>query len=101
ISGDAEGDPLFFTGQVTTPDGKPIPGAWVDVWQSDDDGYYDVQKPGAEANLRARFIADDEGRFNFWSIVPTFYPIPADGTVGKMLEATKRHPFRPAHIHFM
>ena len=101
ISGGETGDPLWIEGQVTTPDGTPIPGAWVDVWQSDDDGYYDVQKPGDEANLRARFIADDEGRFRLWSILPKAYPIPDDGPVGEMLEATSRHPWRPAHVHFM
>ena len=77
-------------------------GAIVDVWQSDDDGYYDVQRPDLEAPaLRARFRTDQNGRFSFWSIMPTFYPIPDDGPVGDMLKATKRHPYRPAHIHFM
>jgi len=101
ISDGASGEPLYFQGKVTAPDGTPLKSAWVDVWQSDDDGYYDVQKPGGEANLRARFRTDAEGNFNFWTIVPTFYPIPTDGPVGKMLNATKRHPYRPAHIHFM
>lgn len=101
IAGSATGEKLHFSGTVTTPDGRPLAGAWVDVWQSDDDGYYDVQKPGDEPSLRARFRTDDEGRFSLWSIVPTFYPIPADGTVGQMLDATARHPYRPAHIHFM
>lgn len=101
IAGASEGTPLHVSAQVLTPDGKPIADAWVDVWQSDDDGYYDVQKPGQEENLRARFRTDAEGRLSFWSIVPTFYPIPHDGPVGKMLEAVGRHPYRPAHIHFM
>jgi len=101
IAGDAPGEKLHFSGMVTNPDGAPITGAWVDVWQSDEDGYYDVQKPGDEPSLRARFRTDGGGRFNLWSIVPKFYPIPADGTVGQMLAATRRHPYRPAHIHFM
>jgi hydroxyquinol 1,2-dioxygenase len=101
ISGTARGEPLYFSGTVTTPEGAPLANAWVDVWQSDDDGYYDVQKLGAEPNLRARFRSDADGRFTLWTIVPTFYPIPADGTVGAMLTATRRHPYRPAHIHFM
>ena len=101
ISGGAAGEPLFIDGQVTDADGSPVPGAWVDVWQSDDDGYYDVQKPGQEPELRARFIADDAGRFDLWSIVPSSYPIPDDGPVGDMLRATARHPWRPAHVHFM
>jgi hydroxyquinol 1,2-dioxygenase len=101
IAGGAHGTPLHVAGRVLTPDGAPIAEAWVDVWQSDDDGYYDVQKPGQEENLRARFRTDVEGRFSFWSIVPTSYPIPTDGPVGKMLESVGRHPYRPAHIHFM
>jgi hydroxyquinol 1,2-dioxygenase len=29
------------------------------------------------------------------------YTIPNDGPVGRMLEATARHPWRPAHIHII
>ena len=101
LSGGASGTPLNVNAQVQSADGRPLAGAWVDVWQSDDDGYYDVQKPGQEENLRARFMTDAEGRFSFWSIVPVPYPIPTDGPVGKMLGQVGRHPYRPAHIHFM
>lgn len=101
IAGATTGTRLHVSAKVQTPDGKAISDAWVDVWQADDDGYYDVQKPGQEENLRARFRTDSEGRVSFWSIVPTSYPIPHDGPVGKMLEAVGRHPYRPAHIHFM
>src|SRR3546814_11859237 len=69
---------------------------------SDGDGYYDVQMADRDdAALRARFRTDKEGRFSFWSVVPSHYPIPDDGPVGEMLAATKRHPYRPAHVHFM
>lgn len=101
ITGGEQGTPLHVSGVVRSPDGTPLAGAWIDVWQSDEDGYYDVQKDGDDPNLRARFIADAEGRYAFWTLVPKFYPIPADGPVGDMLTATNRHPFRPAHIHFM
>jgi len=101
ITGGEHGTPLFVSGRVHAPDGTPLAGAWIDVWQSDEDGYYDVQKEGDDPNLRARFIADAEGRFAFWSIVPKYYPIPYDGPVGDMLKASERHPYRPAHIHFM
>jgi hydroxyquinol 1,2-dioxygenase len=75
----------------------------VDVWHSDDDGYYDVQQLDeiGELAMRARFRTDQNGRFWFWSIRPAAYPIPHDGPVGKMLEAQGRHPWRPAHVHFM
>jgi hydroxyquinol 1,2-dioxygenase len=75
----------------------------VDVWHSDDDGYYDVQQLDSIGDLamRARFHTDANGRFHFWSIKPAAYPIPHDGPVGDMLEAQGRHPWRPAHVHFM
>lgn len=101
ITAGAVGTPLFVSGGVAAPDGTPLVGANVDVWQSDDDGFYDVQKPGDDPSLRARLITDPEGRFAFWTIVPKFYPIPDDGPVGDLLKASKRHPYRPAHIHFM
>jgi len=95
------GTPLHVTGTVKSADGRVLGGATVDVWQSDDDGFYDVQKESDDPSLRARFIVDNDGRFDFWTIAPKFYPIPYDGPVGDMLKATKRHPYRPAHIHFM
>ena len=103
ISGGMEGDPMIVTGSVSTPDGKPIANATIDVWHSDDDGYYDVQQLDKIGDLamRARFHADAEGRFRFWSIKPAAYPIPHDGPVGDMLTAQGRHPWRPAHVHFM
>ena len=101
IAGSTQGTPLYVSARVVAPDGAPIADAWVDVWQADDDGYYDVQKPGQEENLRARFRTDADGRISFWSIVPTSYPIPTDGPVGQMLGAVGRHPYRPAHVHFM
>jgi len=95
------GEPLFVDGRVTSVDGAPIIGAKVEVWQSDADGYYDVQRADFdEAALRATFTTAADGCFNFWSIMPRYYPIPDDGPVGDMLKATGRHPNRPAHIHF-
>lgn len=102
ISGGETGTPLYVTADVSAPGGQPLIDAWVDVWQSDEDGFYDVQRDDLDgANLRARFRTDKDGRVTFWTIVPKFYPIPDDGPVGDMLKATKRHPYRPAHIHFM
>ncbi len=97
------GEPCLIEGSVTAPDGTPVPGARIDVWQADDHGFYDVQVPDAQplGNGRGLFTADDEGRFWFRSIVPAHYPIPTDGPVGALLRATKRHPYRPAHVHFI
>ena len=102
IAEDGQGEPCLVTGSVTDADGRPVPGATVDVWQADAEGYYDVQRPARHApgNLRGLFTTDDDGEFWFRSIVPRFYPIPTDGPVGALLHATSRHPHRPAHIHF-
>ena len=101
ISGGAKGQPLHAEINVASANGQPVADAVVDVWQSDDDGYYDVQHPNGDLTLRARFRTDSDGRLTFWSILPSSYPIPDDGPVGDMLRASKRHPFRPAHVHFM
>ena len=103
IALDGKGTPCLVAGQVTGPDGEPLAGAVVDVWQTNEDGFYDVQQPGIQppGNLRGLFTADDEGRFWFRSVVPRFYPIPDDGPVGQLLAATGRHPNRPAHLHFI
>jgi catechol 1,2-dioxygenase len=103
ISLDGKGEPCLVTGSVTGADGEPLPGAQVDVWQASAEGFYDVQQPGIqpERNLRGLFTADASGRFWFTTVVPRYYPIPDDGPVGELLRATGRHPFRPAHIHFL
>jgi catechol 1,2-dioxygenase len=102
IALDGKGEPCLVTGRVTGPDGAGLAGAQVDVWQANDDGFYDVQQPGVqpERNLRGLFTADADGRFRFRTIVPRFYPIPDEGPVGRLLAATGRHPYRPAHVHF-
>jgi len=103
IARDGRGEPCVVTGRVVATTGAPLPGATVDVWQANAEGFYDVQQPGLqpEGNLRGLFHCDDAGRFWFATIVPCHYPIPADGPVGDLLAATDRHPFRPAHIHFI
>jgi catechol 1,2-dioxygenase len=103
IALDGKGTGCLVSGRVTGPGGEPVPGARVDVWQANDDGFYDVQQPGIqpERNLRGLFTADADGRYRFTSVVPRYYPIPADGPVGQLLGATGRHPYRPAHLHFI
>jgi maleylacetate reductase len=96
------GTPLWVDVRITGPGGEPVPDAVVDVWQSNEDGFYDVQLPDLDGPvLRARFRTDDQGRLTFWSIMPVAYPIPSDGPVGNMLDAVNRHPFRAPHVHFM
>ncbi|MCS6926912.1 MAG: hydroxyquinol 1,2-dioxygenase, partial [Candidatus Binatia bacterium] len=94
------GDPTLFSGRVLTVDGTPIPGAQIDTWQADAEGLYDVQRPELNGmRLRGKFRTDAQGRFWFWTIKPTSYPVPTDGPVGQMLLNLGRHPYRPAHIH--
>jgi catechol 1,2-dioxygenase len=96
------GEPLTVSGRVTDRDGKPVQGALVDVWQASPVGLYENQDPGQpDHNLRGRFDTDAQGRFYFRSVKPAGYPVPTDGPCGEMLRAQDRHPFRPAHIHFM
>jgi hydroxyquinol 1,2-dioxygenase len=99
----ATGQACVVTGQVRSLDGTPLPGALVDVWQADDHGFYDVQQPGDQpaGNGRGLFTCDDDGRFWFRTVTPSAYPIPTDGPVGGLLNATGRHPYRPAHIHLI
>jgi hydroxyquinol 1,2-dioxygenase len=104
IANGARGAPCHVSGQIRGIGGEPVPGAVIDVWQSDDEGFYDVQRPspeGPEHRARARLRSDADGRFSFRSILAQHYPIPHDGPVGVLLEATGRHPWRPAHLHFL
>lgn len=96
------GEPAYYSGRVTDTHGRPIARCCLDVWSGDGEGVYDMQM-GEEAGmrLRARFYTDDEGRYRFWSIKPTYYPVPDDGPVGDMLRRMGRHPNRPGHIHMM
>ncbi len=96
------GTPMFVTTRFTDTAGKPIAGAEVDVWQSNDEGLYENQdERQADMNLRGKFITDGDGVISFRSIRPVGYPIPTSGPVGRLLIAQERHPFRPAHIHFL
>jgi hydroxyquinol 1,2-dioxygenase len=98
-----ESQPCVVIGRVVDTDGTPLPGATLDVWQANDHGAYDVQEPDKQpdGNGRGLFTTDAEGRFWFRTIVPSYYPIPTDGPVGELLAAARRHPYRPAHIHFI
>jgi hydroxyquinol 1,2-dioxygenase len=97
------GPQCVIEGRVRSADGTPLPGAVLDVWQANDQGFYDVQQPDVQpaGNGRGLFTADSSGAYWFRTIVPTYYPIPTDGPVGTLLAATSRHPYRPAHVHFI
>lgn len=103
ISLDGKGESCLFEGRVLDIDGNPVEGALVDVWSDNADGFYDVQQPSVqpEWNNRGVFRTGPDGRYRFRGIKPVSYPIPDDGPVGKMLERIHRHPWRPAHMHFL
>lgn len=95
------GEPAYFSGRVLTPQGKPIAGATLDLWSTDGEGWYDVQREGKQMQARAKIKTDAQGRYAFWTVKPASYAIPADGPVGKMLMRMGRHPNRPAHTHMI
>jgi hydroxyquinol 1,2-dioxygenase len=101
IANGAAGEPCWVEGVVTDVEGKPIPGARIEVWEADEDGLYDVQYTDDRTAARAHLFSDDQGRYAFWGITPTPYPIPHDGPVGDLLKATRRSPIRTSHLHFM
>lgn len=100
---DGKGESCLFEGRILDLEGRPIAGACVDVWSDNADGFYDVQQPDLQPkwNNRGRFITGADGRYAFRGIKPISYPIPDDGPVGAMLAALGRHPYRPAHMHYL
>ncbi|MEO6407871.1 MAG: dioxygenase [Burkholderiaceae bacterium] len=102
ITAGAPGEPAWYSGRVTGTDGLAVADCVIDIWSGDGEGMYDMQY-GADAGmrLRARIRTDAEGRYRFWSIKPSYYPVPDDGPVGGMLRRMGRHPNRPGHIHTM
>ncbi len=101
VANGAAGQPCEVRGRVRGLGGEPVPGAQIDVWQADAQGKYDVQRADQGHQARGVLHAGPEGQYHFQSILAEAYPIPDDGPVGDMLKATKRHPWRPAHLHFM
>lgn len=96
-----KGEPTYYSGRLLDVSGQPIANGMLDVWSGDGDGNYDMQLPDqTEMRARARLRTDSEGRYAFWSIRPTYYPVPVDGPVGAMLGKMGRHPNRPGHMHF-
>jgi hydroxyquinol 1,2-dioxygenase len=101
ISGSAAGQPCWIEGSLIDTAGNPVAGARIEVWEADEDGFYDVQYADGRTAGRAHLYSDDQGQYCFWGLTPTPYPIPHDGPVGRMLAATHRSPMRASHLHFM
>ncbi|SDO00282.1 catechol 1,2-dioxygenase [Klenkia soli] len=99
---DEAGTPLAFRGQVTDTTGAPVPGAVLDIWQADEQGYYSGFAPDIPAgNLRGVVTADDQGHFEITTIQPAPYQVPTDGPTGALISAAGWHPWRPAHLHLL
>ena len=101
IAAGASGEPCWVEGTVTDTDGKPVPHALIEVWEADEDGFYDVQYDDGRVAARGHLYSDAGGRYCFWGVAPTPYPIPYDGPVGRLLAAVGRSPMRASHLHFM
>ncbi len=102
LTNGAPGEPCYVRGQVRGLDGEPVPGAELQVWQADAEGFYDVQVEGLDQHrARGTLHAGSDGRFHFQTVVACEYPVPTDGPGGRMLKALGRHAWRPAHLHFM
>ena len=95
-------EPMVMRGRVANENGVPIVGAKIEVWQTATNQLYDAQDPEQpHGHLRATFRSDANGQYEFRTVMPVSYPIPSDGPAGQLLERVGRHPFRPAHVHFM
>lgn len=96
------GPVLFADCSISDPQGRPLAGVEVDVWQASPVGMYENQdETQADMNLRGKFTTGADGRFWFRSVKPAGYPVPTGGPVGDLLRAQRRHPYRPAHMHFL
>jgi protocatechuate 3,4-dioxygenase beta subunit len=102
LRSDTPGPALFANCSISDPEGNPLAGVEVDVWQASPVGLYENQdSTQADMNLRGKFRTDAGGRFWFRSVKPAGYPVPTSGPVGDLLRAQNRHPYRPAHLHFL
>ena len=101
LSGGASGEPCLVQGTVADTEGNALPGVRLDIWEADDEGFYDVQYDGDRLAARGHLFTDEHGAYQFWGLTPTPYPIPHDGPVGRLLEAVSRSPMRASHLHFM
>jgi hydroxyquinol 1,2-dioxygenase len=97
----APGEPCWVEGSVRDTDGMPLSAAVLEIWECDEDGFYDVQHDGQRTAARGCLRADGQGDFRFWALTPVPYPIPHDGPVGRLLAAAQRSPMRAPHLHFL
>jgi protocatechuate 3,4-dioxygenase beta subunit len=101
--GDTKGEAISLSGRILDTAGKPIPDAKVEIWQTNSEGYYDMQlyNDPNKADFRGVLRTDAQGRYFVRTVMPLGYKIPMDGPVGDMITTAKRGDSRPAHIHFL
>lgn len=100
MAADAPGIPCFVSGRIVDLDGKPIGGAMLDMWQTDGEGLYEAQIPGAEGYMRGIYHSNPDGSYAVRTVAPVGYTIPMDGPIGELMRQTRISHMRPAHIHF-
>jgi protocatechuate 3,4-dioxygenase, beta subunit len=73
----ARGQATWLDGSVVDPDGRPVRGADVEIWQCDVDGHYRHPRDGARADPAfqsfGRVAVDAQGRYRFHTIRPVAY----------------------------
>ncbi len=99
---DYEGEILLARGKVTDPNGNPIEGAKIDIWQTAPNGLYSSQDPDQDTySFHGIQTTNADGAYGFTTVKPVSYTVPTDGPVGDILRATGRHPWRPSHLHYI
>ena len=93
---------LLVEGTVKDTNGKPIPGATLDIWQTAPNGLYSSQDPDQDTySFHGLQTVGEDGRYAFTTVRPVEYTVPSDGPVGDILRACGRHPWRPSHLHYI
>ena len=92
IAGGAPGEPCWVEGTVRDTDGGTGPAARLEVWEADEDGFYDVQYDDDRIAGARHLLLDEDGQYRFWALTPTPYPIPDDGPVGGAARHANRSP---------
>ncbi len=97
-----EGEILLARGVISDPDGNPIEGARLDIWQTAPNGLYSSQDEEQDTySFHGVQTTGPDGRYGFTTVKPVSYTVPTDGPVGDILNATGRHPWRPSHVHYI